>query len=207
MGRDKGYHKFWLKVILHPLQSHKRKAWWPRICSTSLLGGISPQEVQSSADLTCKDIVAAGGKPHGDLKALASLGSNGRFKEHMHRQLVAFATQDLLLSPVHSCYIPFEGVQQPVFQSMIRPHVLFSDLYHHYKAAWDQHILPDTGAIAKFWKLQEQHPAFKKHPLSKKANYQSKCVPLLVHGDGTPVVSIGKLWSKQLTIFSWASML
>ena len=76
---------------------------------------------------------------------------------------------------------------------------------HNYQQAFQASLLPRPDDIKAFWKLQENHPAWNKHPISKRSS--SKCVPLLLHGDGTPVISIGKLWSKQLTIFSWTSML
>lgn len=168
-------------------------------------GKLSPQEVQHSADLACKDILAVGGQEPLDLKGLANLGSGGKFKEKMHQQLVAIVSKGLAISTLHHCYLPFDGFEKPVFQSMLLPHILFADLFHNYQQVFQSSILPKEGDIRAFWKLQQSHPAWKKHPLSKRS--VAKCIPLLLHGDGTPVISIGKLWSKQLTIFSWASML
>ena len=37
--------------------------------------------------------------------------------------------------------------------------------------------------------------------------FQKKMVPLALHGDGTPVIGIGKIWSRQLTICSFNSLL
>ena len=170
-------------------------------------GKISPQEVQMTADLACKDITAVGGKEPSDLKALADLGGHGTYKYKMHAELVGHVSKNMAMSPLHHCYIPFEGFEKPVFQSMLMPHILFADLYHKYPKAWKASVLPDPEKITEFWKLQENHPAWKKHPISKRATYSTHCIPALVHGDGTPVLGIGKIWAKQLTIFSWASML
>eukprot|EP00438_Fugacium_kawagutii_P009843 Skav209194 [mRNA] locus=C9123531:153:1742:- [translate_table: standard] len=133
------------------------------------------------------------------------MGSGGKFKEKMHQQLVAIVSKDLAISKLHHCYLPFDGFEKPVFQSMLLPHILFADLFHNYQQAFQASILPKQDDITAFWGLQKQHAAWKRHPLSRRST--SKCIPLLLHGDGTPVISIGKLWSKQLTIFSWASML
>lgn len=38
------------------------------------------------------------------------------------------------------------------------------------------------------------------------SGWESKTVPLALHGDGTPVAGIGKAWSRMLDIFSWTSL-
>ena len=161
-------------------------------------GKLSPQEVQHSADLACKDILAMGGQEPLDL--LSNLGSGGKFKQKMHQELVAIVSKHLAISKLHDCYIPFDGFEKPVLQSMLLPHILFADLFHNYQQAFQASLLPRPDDIKAFWKLQENHPAWNKHDISKRSS--SKCIPLLLHGDGTPVISIGKLWSKQLTSFT-----
>ena len=36
---------------------------------------------------------------------------------------------------------------------------------------------------------------------------REKCIPLAIHGDGTPVTGVGKAWSKQYDVWSWCSLL
>ena len=53
-----------------------------------------------------------------------------------------------------------------------------------------------------------QHPAYPSHPvLSTTQHFEKKMIPLALHGDGTPVIGIGKIWSRQLTIWSFNSLL
>ena len=37
--------------------------------------------------------------------------------------------------------------------------------------------------------------------------WQSKTVPIALHGDGTPVAGIGKSWTRMMDIYSWSSCL
>ena len=80
-------------------------------------GKLSPQEVQHSADLARKDILAMGGQEPLDLKGLSNLGSGGKFKQKMHQELVAIVSKHLAISKLHDCYIPFDGFEKPVLQS------------------------------------------------------------------------------------------
>ena len=169
-------------------------------------GKASPQDVQLLASLALKDLVASGGAPPKTLVFLASLGGNGKYAQHMHKQLLDFCNKQVLLSPPSHCYLPYVDQQKPIFQSMILPHVLFADLFEKYKATWESEILPDPLQLKQFWKLQEKHPSYTGHAISKRKDAEF-CVPFLLHGDGTPVTGIGKIWSKQLTIFSITSIL
>ena len=91
---------------------------------------------------------------------------------------------------------------------MLLPHVLFSAIYHAYKAAWQKIILLSEERLQGFWQLQAQHPALEGHPvLNSTPDLRNKMLPLALHGDGTPVIGIGKIWSRQLTIFSFNSLL
>ena len=48
---------------------------------------------------------------------------------------------------------------------------------------------------------------FLSHPVRLLKDYASKCVPLQVHGDGTPAMGIGKAWGKSIDAWSWSSCL
>lgn len=43
--------------------------------------------------------------------------------------------------------------------------------------------------------------------LNSTPDLRNKMVPLALHGDGTPFIGIGRIWSRQLTIFSFNSLL
>ena len=69
-------------------------------------------------------------------------------------------------------------------------------------------MLPSLDRLKEFWKLQRAHPQYQSHPVLQSCpNFDQKMLPLAFHGDGTPVIGIGKIWSRQLTIFSWNSLL
>ena len=36
--------------------------------------------------------------------------------------------------------------------------------------------------------------------------FRSKCIPLILYGDGTPGMGVGKAWSKMVDMWSWASV-
>ena len=104
--------------------------------------------------------------------------------------------------------INFKPPYNDQVQMLMLPHLVFSQIFHEYKKGWEQFIVPSQEKLQEFWKLQEKHPAFPAHPvLSAKSNFATSMVPLALHGDGTPVIGIGKQWSRQLTTFSWNSLL
>ena len=46
--------------------------------------------------------------------------------------------------------------------------------------------------------MGKKHPAYSDHPtLLANKDFTKKLVPLALHGDGTPVIGIGKIWSRQ----------
>ena len=89
-------------------------------------------------------------------------------------------------------------------------HVVLSDLYHSYPAAFTKYMLPNGGSqkLKEFWQPQKGHPAWRLHPIVSKRSFDAEhTLPLQLHGDGTPVVGIGKIWSRQLTSYTWNSLL
>ena len=126
----------------------------------------------------------------------------------MHKQILDKANESCRLPRPFFCRITFKAPYNKTLQAMLLPHVLFSSLYHFYPAAWQKIIVPSEERLKEFWKLQVKHPAFEAHPvLDSNPEFQKKMVPLALHGDGTPVVGIGKIWSRQLTIYSFNSLL
>jgi len=61
--------------------------------------------------------------------------------------------------------------------------------------------------LAPFWRDQRRHPSLIGHPMVAAANWQSTFIPLGLHGDGVPVVGIGKSWSRSVEVVSWGSCL
>ena len=126
----------------------------------------------------------------------------------MHRALLSFANRGVLLAQPFQPRLTFKEPYNQQMQMMLLPHEIFSTLYHSYKEAWSSMICPSTERLREFWNLQKQHPAYSCHPvLLANEKFTSKLVPLALHGDGTPVIGIGKIWSRQLTTWSWNSLL
>ena len=48
---------------------------------------------------------------------------------------------------------------------------------------------------------------FAHHPVQNEENYRTQCIPIGLHGDGTPSSGAGKSWSKMIDDWSWFSLL
>ena len=129
-------------------------------------------------------------------------------RQNMHKALLNFANKACLLPRAFMPSITFKSPYNKLVQMMLLPHLVFSQIYHCYKSAWDTIICPSQDQLKTFWKLQKKHPAYPGHPvLGGNPQFATKLVPLALHGDGTPVLGIGKVWSRQLTTWSWNSLL
>ena len=129
-------------------------------------------------------------------------------RQNMHKALLNFANKACLLPRAFMPSITFKSPYNKLVQMMLLPHLVFSQIYHCYKSAWDTIICPSQDQLKTFWKLQKKHPAYPGHPvLGGNPQFATKMVPLALHGDGTPVLRIGKVWSRQLTTWSWNSLL
>ena len=126
----------------------------------------------------------------------------------MHKEMMDKANETCRLPKQFFAANNFKKPYYRTLQAMLLPHVQFSAIFHKYKAAWQKMILPNQDKLKEFWNLQKAHPACLEHPvLNSTRGFERKMAPLALHGDGTPVVCIGKIWSRQLTIFSFNSLL
>ena len=101
------------------------------------------------------------------------------------------------------------GVETTCLQGILLPHELFANLYHSasYRHIWETSLVPDAKFISRFWKMSKGHPGLIKHPLWKRSQYQTKCIPLGLHVDEVPVTGRGKVWCKAAVVFSWFGLL
>ena len=58
--------------------------------------------------------------------------------------------------------------------------------------------------MERFWESVNGTTQFLTHPVRLRPIFRSHCIPLSIHGDGTPVVGIGKAWGKLLDILGMA---
>ena len=172
---------------------------------------MSPQMLQHMMRLFVADLEAAG-DGRLDLqrvRQLAGLGGGGRFPQNMNKQLVDSLSKTNMPKQI-SFLVPMRHTVHGFFYracDMILPHALFSALYHHYHAEWIRRVCPSQEAVARFWSSVQHGVQFLNHPVRHLANFRSHCIPIVVHGDGTPVVGIGKAWGRLMDIWSWSSML
>ena len=170
-------------------------------------GEISPQMAQELAAASLRDFAAVGATPPEALSALGKLGSHGMYDNKMHKEILQIANQSCRFSSVSITPLPFKPPWHKQLQSLLLPHVVFADIFHRYPLAFRKFLVPNTTVLQEFWSLQRGHPAFAGHPVVDQPSFQpAKTVPLSCHGDGTPVVGIGKIWSRMLTSWSWSSL-
>jgi hypothetical protein len=172
-------------------------------------GHFSGQMVQQIAELAIKDVKAAqetNGKLT-DLESLAAVGTKGKHSQHVHRDIMKQCEKLSHLPQGAEVNIPFGRNLGEHKQHILLPHELFSCIYHKYKNTWAKSILPGLSELRAFWESNQDHPNMENHPLKLQDGYQSKCIPLGLHGDEVPVVGRGKCWSKSLLTFQWVSLL
>ena len=176
-------------------------------------GLISPQQLQAISERALHD---AREKTISGLEPLARLGTSGQHSNNVNRDLVRLIGQQpkmcdpsritLRKSPAE-VPVPIAGVPADEHAYTITlPHELFSSIYHNYKDAWQQVIMPGQDYLVRFWQSAKELPQFRDHPLAQERSL-SRLVPLSIHGDETPVLSKGKIWSSSALIFSWTSLL
>ena len=95
------------------------------------------------------------------------------------------------------------GVQN---QSLLLPHELFATIAAEYQTTWFKSICPDQSNLETFWETAVNHPLLHDHPVLHREHWRRYAVPIALHGDGVPVVGIGKAWTKLLNVFSWFSL-
>ncbi len=185
---------------------------------------ISPQLVQELALKSLQDVihvirslqpdcddlegVAASLLP--GLVKLANLGTKGRHKNNINAQLLAALPPAQI--PINYFKVPLKipghALPQPCEQAALWPHHVFAALYHKSKTAFHLRVCPGGDRLESFWKSQEGHPNFARlaHLLRDRPNWRRKAVPIKLHGDGAPVVGVGKSWGKSQDFVSWGSM-
>ena len=148
-----------------------------------------------------------------DLVRLSELGSGGRHKEHMWRDLKVHMKEPKLQKALAVLRVPLKGNGARLEAGeigMLYPHMVFSLLYEKYPEKFKKYILGgDAANVTKFWDEMTDHPSFAGHPMLTHAffDYKTKAVPIIIYGDGTLVTGISKGWSKSVDSLIWSSAL
>lgn len=169
-------------------------------------GVFSAPMVQQLAEAAEKD-----GNTTPQITKLAALGARGLYPGNCHadlqRQLRPTPVQVALTPMTVTVLRPPNGYWTGQHFALW-PHELFAAIFAHHPKVFNDRLLGGNGGnLGHFWASMQGNPAYATHPVRDRAGHQSKAVPLSLHGDGVPVVGVGKAWSKSMDVYSWASML
>ena len=170
-------------------------------------GVFSPQRVQEIAHKAVMDFEKAKDDERvlSDLIVLSKIGSQGKYSNKCHADLMRKTEHLPALPQPFAFSLPLKGYQAAK-QMMLLPHEMFSAIYSHYRTTWQQSIVPSVDKIKAFWHAVRLHPQMQGHPMKNTPGWNEWTVPIGVHGDGVPIVGIGKGWNRVMTNFAWFSL-
>jgi len=176
-----------------------------------LWGHISPQLLQKVMALFHADLLLhkEGQLDTNGIEKLKGLGSKGSHPEHCWRDLKHLLPVPRL-GKLFRLMLPMKHNTLGQFRHsvpMLLPHTLFAGIYEHFPLMWEKIIYGSIGTCRKFWAAVRGSPQFAAHPVRHRVGFEEKCIPLKIHGDGTPVTGLGKGWGKMVDITSVSSLL
>ena len=174
----------------------------------------SPQRVQEIAARAVQDIDNVANNPSAieELKILQSLGTKGKYSNKMRGQLMERIEWVSRQPKGYKFQIPLRDFRQTCSQMLLLPHELFSVIYHSYKAVWSKTVAPSVDTVKKFLAQSDSARRCKVPPRSL-SPHQSQTKPERAHGsnrrhgNGVPIVGVGKAWSRMMTRYSWYSLI
>lgn len=188
-------------------------------------GHISAVSVQKTAAVACRDQEALLGRLNlsfdhvsKGLRKLASLGNHGKHSGDCNRELQGFLGEPTFPAPLlHQVPLSItkpkagEEAQQTKDFPIFLPHVLFSHFYNTDRALFERLFLgrySDASSVEGFWEELERRgdPRLLGHPMKKLQGWKSTMIPISLHGDGVPVLQVGKANSKSLDVLSIQSI-
>jgi len=176
-----------------------------------LWGHISPQLLQKVMGLFSDDLRLhkAGTLDVSGIDKLRDIGSKGEHPNNCWRDLLTLLPKPNL-PKLHRLLLPLSHNTLGKFTNflpMLMPHVLFAAIYEFYPLMWEKIIYGSRLTCQKFWRAVSGSPQFRSHPVRHRQGFEDHCIPLKIHGDGTPVTGLGKSWGKMVDIFSVSSLL
>jgi hypothetical protein len=188
-------------------ETHGRSQLADALIKDVLWCGLSASAAQRYALKALQD----GMPPHSDLVLLSKLGSSGENPCHCWRDMKAKFVDCYVTKAMSRSRIPVKsadgGIQVQDY-NMLCPHSLFAALYHSNYDGFVRRVLGgDVGNIKRFWDCQKDHPNYVGHPILEDPWFCTKVVPIAIHGDDVPSISVGKAWTKMVQCVSWSSLL
>lgn len=170
-----------------------------------LWGQVSPQLLRTIMEFFGKDLDNHKlGTPDTDpIRKFAAMGTSGRYPKTIRRDFKALLP-DPKLPKLHDVLLPMVHNVLGMFRRnvlMILPHELSTAIYRHYPDIWTNIIYGSREHCKQFWHSVRRGQHFLQHPVRIRQDFETKCVPLKLHGDGTPVTGLGKSWGKLVDIF------
>ena len=204
----------WPTAEIEEVQSSYRKCTGCHLCLSLAASELvcmrffSPQRVQQIAEMAVKDIKASAEDPSilKNLETLANLGTKGRHSNNVHAELMSKVEHVPKIPRPFSAKIPLKGYPNSM-QYVLLPHEMFACIYSSYQNIWNTALVPSVDRVKKFWRSMRLHPSMSGHPMTADDHWDTKTIPIAVHGDGVPITGIGKVWSRVMTNYSWYSLL
>ena len=199
------------------LAEHLLRQWaWGDISATAL------QELAMKAYQDEVNLLRAHGiheaQVHSSLKSLASLGTWGKHSGNVHSQLLAWLGEPPTPAPMkHQVPLLAQKVKGggeveihgPL--AIFLPHELFAWYYKNDRARF-QHLFlgsqESQADLKQFWKEvgRRKDPRLQQHDMCNRNRWSEHAIPLALHGDGVPVLQVGKAGSKGWDAFSFQSL-
>jgi len=161
-----------------------------------------------------------------ELKRLARLGSDGKYPNHCHQELVELLKSTSQLPDPTAIHVPMKTPKRKLIgdnpppdmeleTTMMAPFQVFGDMYHQHPRAFAQRfagvddIAQVPNALKKFWQeVPEDDPrkaplrqALLSRPDLSEDSMWERAVPIAIHGDGFPVAKV------SMEAVSWSGML
>ena len=188
-------------------------------------GHLSAPEVQIHALKAYRDQVAllnsmniSEDRIADDLRRLAKLGSWGGHKQNIHSNLCTWLGNpncpSYFLHKVPLYKMKHDGSADTSIITedfaMFLPHVYFSWFYHNDKRRFSRLFSGglDGNARKEFWRelKKRKDPRLDVHPMTQTRGWEKVTIALLLHGDGVPVLQIGRAGTKSFETYSIQSV-
>ena len=156
------------------------------------------------------------------LKALADLGTGGLYPNSIKRDLVTFLGEACFPEPIceavpmtilkpkarHDADTDVAKVDFPI----VLPHTYLAFMYEHLNNLFvDQWLGGDANGMVleKFCREFEKRgdPRLAGHNFNSRPDWRRKAIPIMVHGDAVPCISIGRPSVRSYDVFSFQPLL
>ena len=147
------------------------------------------------------------------LRHLGKLGAEGKHPGNVLTQLKHYLG-DPLSPPCMMHPIPMKLPKSNKTECQIPfwlPHATFAWYWNDDQDRFRQLFLGGRDSahkIEEFWQtlLDRGDPRLDGHPMRKQASWMQRAVPFAIHGDGVPVLSVGKAGAKSYEVWSCKSL-